>query len=327
MRGFLFRLGIYFNMRNLEEVIVKSLKELIVEKYKSSFDYPSFMRDLLKSIYEPLGFWGRAPNPNNDCETNIGVINIFPHSEQDVWSVLNRFDTNTTVKKKLTDLYTTYSRTKHSEQNFQKWLEKNKMKLFGPTGKYTQQLVDLNLGTVRSGNVNEEFSVKVLKERFPNSNIKRYCSGDIRDTRYGIDITIEHPERNINIQVKPFKEVNSFVEPDGDTFFEVISYMTASRYAQNRVHVFMFVNPEKNDFILFKNLKNKIGQMAPNRIRFYEPPLYTNMSFETKQKRKSTVSEPTSKIFGINTDVLKNLEFRRAQIEKQIEKQKGKISK
>lgn len=314
-------------MRNLDEIIVNSLKKLIVEKYKSTFDYPAFIREILKSIYEPMGLWGRAPNPNNDCETNVGVINIFPHSEQDVWSVLNRFDTNTIVKKKLSELYMRYSRTKHSEQNFQKWLEKNKMKLFGPDGRYTQELVDLNLGTVISGNKNEEYSVNVLKEKFPNTNIKRYCSGDIRDTRYGIDITIEHPKKSLNIQVKPFKEVNSFVEPDGDTFFEVISYITVNKYAQNKVHVFMFVNPERNEYILFKNLKNKIGQMAPNRVRFYEPPLYTNMTFETKQKRRSLASEPTSKIFGIDTDLLKNLEFRKSQIEKQIEKQKAKETK
>ena len=56
-------------------------------------------------IYEPLGLWGKAPNPNDNCQTDFGVINIFPHSENDKWSVLNRFDTNFKVKKKLEFLY------------------------------------------------------------------------------------------------------------------------------------------------------------------------------------------------------------------------------
>ena len=330
MRGFLFSFGIYLSMKIvLTESQLNSIikKTLIVEKYKSSVDYAAYIRDTLRSIYEPLGLWGQAPNPNEDCQTGEGVINVFPHSKKDKWSVLNRFDTNRKVKTRIQELYVRFSRLKHTEKNFYNWIEKNKMKLFGPDGKYTQELVNLNMDTIISGNKNEEYAVKVLQERFPDAKIRRYCSGDLRDTQKGIDITIESAGGSSNVQVKPFITVSSFVEPDGDTFFEVKSYLEANRYSEKNVNIFMFVDHLSKKYILFVNKKNKIGQMAGSVLRFYEPPLMTNMTFITKEKRKSKKSEPTTKLFGIETDILKNLEFRKSQIEKMIEKQKTQNSK
>ena len=149
-----------------------------------------------------------------------------------------------------------------------------------------------------------------------------YFTKEFLETKKGIDITVEHPTGSFNVQVKPFISVNSFVEPDGDTFFEVKTYLDINKYSEKNVNVFMFVDVPKSEFILFKNKKNKIGQMANNIVRFYEPPLYTNMVFDTKEKRKSKKFEPTNPIFGVETDVLKNLEFRKSQIDKLIQKQK-----
>ena len=168
-------------------------------------------------------------------------------------------------------------------------------------------------------------AVDILKGRFPGNSIKRYCSGDIRDTKKGIDIVIESPDKDITLQVKPFIKVESYVEPDGDTFFEVKSYLDANKYSERNVNIFMFVNYETKEFILFKNKKTKIGQMRGNLTRFYEPPLYTNMNFDSKQKRKYKNLAPTDSLFDVNTDTLKNLEFRKAQIEKMIEKLKKKV--
>jgi P pilus assembly chaperone PapD len=87
----------------------------------------------------------------------------------------------------------------------------------------------------------------------------------------------------------------------------------------------MFVNSESEEFILFKNKKTKIGQMRNNITLFYEPPLYTNITFVNKQKRKSKTLTPTDTLFNVDNDTLRNLEFRKAQIEKMIEKLKKKV--
>jgi len=270
-------------MEKIRQLIKKSLNEMISEQNESNFDYPSFIRKTLKSIYEPLGLWGQAPNPNEDCETGLGVINIFPHSEQDAWSVLNRFDTNFKVKNRLKNLFDQYSKTKGSEKDFYDWIERNKVLLFGPNGKYTQQLVDLNMETIILGNKNEEYAVKILQEKFPDVRIRRFCSGDVRDTKKGIDITVEHPTRSFNVQVKPYKNIFLSEDPEGEDFYEVESNLKEGKYSEKNVNVFMFVNSQLEEYILFRNKKSKITQIDDNIIRFFEKPVYTNMSLENKK--------------------------------------------
>lgn len=299
--------------------------ESLNESFKKTDTFPSFIRHQLELIYKPLGLWGKAPNPNDDCETHIGVLDVFPHSKSDTWSILNRFDTNSKVKNKIHQIFLESNPTDSSSKGFENWIIENRTDLFGIDGKYTQELVDLNLNTVESGNRNEEFAVSKLSEKFPNTKIKRYCSGDVRDTKKGIDITVEHPTKPFNVQVKPFIRVGSYFEPDGDTFFEVTSYLDVNKYSEKNVDVFMFVDSQKGDFILFKNKKNKIGQMRNNIIRFYEPPLYTNMTFITKEKRKMKNFDDTDQIFGLETNLEKNLEFRKQQIDKLLDKMKNKL--
>jgi hypothetical protein len=270
-------------MEKIRQIIKKRLNEMISEQNESNFDYPSFIRKTLKLIYEPLGLWGHAPNPNEDCETGLGVINIFPHSEQDAWSVLNRFDTNFKVKNRLKSLFEQYSKTKGSEKDFYDWIERNKVLLFGPNGKYTQQLVDLNMETIILGNKNEEYAVKILQEKFPDVRIRRFCSGDVRDTKKGIDITVEHPSRSFNVQVKPYKNILFSEDPEGEDFYEVESNLKESKYSEKNVNVFMFVNSQLEEYILFRNKKSKITQIDDNIIRFFEKPVYTNMSLENKK--------------------------------------------
>lgn len=312
----------------MRELIRKALNEHVgdlSENFRSTDTFPSFIRQQLEKIYKPLGMWGKAPNPTDDCITGTGVINIFPHSDEDVWSVLNRFDTNTKVKNKLKQLFLEIILPSNSDHDFLKWIEENSNDLFGPNGTYVKELVALNMGTIISGNKNEIMAVNILKQKFPNDEIKRYCSGDIRDTRKGIDIVIVRPGKDITVQVKPFIKIDSYVELDGDTFFEVKSYFESNRYSERNVFIFMFVNSESEEFILFKNNKTKIGQMRNNITRFYEPPLYTNMVFVNKEKRRSKTLSPADELFNVGNETLKNLEFRKAQIEKIIEKLQKKV--
>ena len=312
----------------IRETELREKIRVILETYKSKDEFAPFIRKQLELIYKPLGLWGHAPNPHDDCETGLGVINVFPHSEHDSWSILNRFDTNRKVKNRLEELYS--KKNKNEDLSFNDWIIKNRENLFGPKGKHTHELVDLNMTTIISGNRSEEFAVKKLQEKFPRAKkIRRFCSGDIRDTRKGIDISIDFPGASLNVQVKPFKKISSFVERDGDTFFEVTfnSSIAINKYSQANVDVFMFVDVDKNEFIIFKNIKTKIGQMSSSIVRFYEPPSATNMVFVTKQKRKRKDFEPIDKLFGVQTDMLKNLMFRKSHIEKMIEKEKQRNSK
>lgn len=302
-----------------DSLIKKVLKEYFRKGQKID-SLASFIRKQLELIYRPLNMWGQAPNPNDDCETGLGVIGIFPHSEKDIWSVLNRFDTNSKVRTKMHEIFMSSNPEDVSSNGFMNWIGQNRNQLFGPRGKYTKTLVSLNMDTILSGNKNEEYAMTTLATKFPRARVKRYCSGDVRDQKKGIDITLERPNQSTNIQVKPYIRVGSFFTPDGDTFFEVTAYLDVNRYSQKNVDVFMFVNPDEQKFILFSNNKNKIGQQRGNIIRFYEPPLYTNMTFVTKQKRSSKNFSDTEKLFGLEKDLEKNLLFRKQQIEKLLDK-------
>ncbi len=266
------------------ETILRKKIKTILESYKSPDSLPAFIRSQLELIYKPLGMWGKAPNPDDNCQTGFGVINIFPHSENDKWSILNRFDTNFKVKDRLEFLFSENNKQTLNPISFESWIEENRNDLFGPDGKYTEELVDLNMHTIMIGNKNEDYAVEVLKQRFPETNIKRYCSGDFRDTRQGIDIRVEHETRPFNVQVKPLENVGTYLDSEGNTFFEVTCNLNVNKYSEKNVDVFMFVNSITSQFILFKNKKNKITQIEKKLIRFYEPPVYTNIILKTEKK-------------------------------------------
>lgn len=293
--------------------------------------FASFIREQLKSIYKPKGKYGKAPNPDGNCKTNEGVIDVFPHSEKDKWSILNRFDTNSKVKSRIKEIYLEKTQNNtFSEFGFRNWIKDNRHDLFDEHGKYTQELVNLNMETIIKGDQNEEYAVKILKERFPNADIKRFCSGDIRDTKKGIDLLIKSGDKEYAVQVKPYQYVKSFISADGDTFFEVKSYLDSNKYSSRNVNIFMFVSSGEGKSILFSNNKNKITQMRGNIIRFYEPPLYNNFTeseLTTRLKRQHNKSIETGKFFDQQSETLKNLYFRKEQIEKLIKKELLKIKR
>lgn len=305
----------------INESQLSIINDVLLEYYSAKNDYANFIRTQLQKIYEPKGNWGKAPNPNDNCETGIGVINVFPHSDEDNWSILNRFDTNSKVKKEMYRLFELTNPTDISEKSFMNWIEENSFDLFDDKGKYTESLINLNKSTIDKGNQNEAFAVNILKGRFPNSEIVRFCAGDIRDTRKGIDIMVTDGGRKAHVQVKPFSKIASYIDNDGDTFFEVSTYMEPNKYSEKNVQIFMFVTPDNNSYVLFKNDKQKISQLRNHKIRFYEPPLYTNIEFEkTRKKRRTKDMDDTSQMFGVEDERLKNLNFRIDQLIKQRDK-------
>jgi hypothetical protein len=315
----------------MKMLVTEEQVELIFEFFKKENPFASFIRTQLEKVYKPLGMWDRAPNPDGNCETGLGVVGVFPHSEFDQWSILNRFDTNNLVKGEMYKFFleTNPGFKSRNESDFIKWIEENRNELFGPKGRYTKKLVALNKETIKSGNKREEFAVEVLKNRFKTSKVSRFCAGDLRDTRKGMDISIRIKGVELTVQVKKFDKVASYVEDDGDTFFEVTSDLVPNKYSEKNVDIFMFVSPDSQEYILFANKKTKIGQMKSNITRFYEPYLMKsdNINFQHKQKRKMKSFDPTYNLFGMEKNKLANLYFRKAEIEKQIakmEKQMGK---
>jgi len=284
------------------------ISTVLSEAFGKDDSFATFIRGELKRIYSQLGKWGKAPNPDDNCITEEGVIGIFPHSDEDTWSILNRFDTNSKVKKEIESIFESSDYEDKTESGFRTWISLNSNELFGPDGEYTQRLVDLNTETVIKGNRNELYAVSIIGNRFPDAKIKRYCSGDIRDTRKGMDISVEIGDVNLNYQVKPFSSVTSFIDDEGDTFFEVKSYVDVTKYSEKNVNVFMFVDSTNNQFISFANVKRKIGKVGANTIRFYEAPLETNMTFKTRKKKSSL--NVASKLYGLDDKKLENIDFR-----------------
>ena len=88
---------------------VLSTKQLeIIEEAWAKKEDPmaDYIRDTIKSVYQPLGMWGKIQDPDNNCETNEGVIGVYEHIPgEDKWSILNRFDTNSKVRDKIKELF------------------------------------------------------------------------------------------------------------------------------------------------------------------------------------------------------------------------------
>lgn len=301
----------------------------IIEAYQKKSDpVAENIRRCLRDVYSKIpDKWGVAPNPDGNCNTSEGVINVYEHEPGiDSWSILNRFDTNSLVRKKIIELYKLENGNREpSPDDLMDWIDDNKEKLFN--GEYTEELVQLNKNTIEKGNKNEEFAKSALKDFYgENSKINRFCSGDIRDTRYGQDISVEVNGKKYFIQVKPFQKILSFVDKDGDTFYEVHSKnFSSSKYSERKVQVFLFVDEVNNQYMAFQNKKNKILNRG-SVTSFYEPYLMSNMSITTKMKR-TLRPELGDELFKMGERRLQNLEFRKSEIEKLIALEKEKLKK
>lgn len=283
--------------------------------------YDTFIRKTLESIYRKTApnFWGKI---NTDtCQTGYGVINIFEHPNEK-WSILNRFDTNTKVKNKIHEIY----ESENPDESFQTWIWNNKEDLFGRYGKYTQDLVNLNLTTIESGHRREEAAIRKLNDRFGEGTIiKRFCSGDKRDTLKGQDLLVETPNGIFTVQVKPYGSIKKFIDDEGSVYYEVNARgYNSTKYSPKNVQTIMFIN--EDDFIVFSNSRSKIGNVSDGVTRFYEDPLYTNIVFEKENKKNRSVTTKMVKdVFGYGDkdSEIQRLELKKAAIDRLINKIKN----
>jgi hypothetical protein len=317
-------------------IILNEQQYIILLERSQQNPLAEHIRKTLRDVYEPLGNYGSIQDPDKNCQTNEGVINVYPVSKyvsglvDDEWSVLNWFDTNSRVKKQIEEWYKDETKNNNpSDDELKSWITKNKIKLFN--GEWTEKLVDLNKDTIDRGIKNETQAMDILKEKLgSNVQIRRFCSGSVQDTRMGQDLAVKIGDNEeFFVQVKPLKKVESKYDADGDTFFVVSSpSFDNKRYKPQNVDLFFFVNNENGEYVGFRNKPNKIYTQYAGLVRFYEPWELTNISFEQSKLYKPSskkVSKVEDDIFKVGERRLQNLEFRRKQIEKLIDDELQKL--
>lgn len=296
--------------------------------------FPDFIRQQLKKVYEPKGMWGKIEDPTNNCITNFGVIGgKYEHIPNvDHWSIVNRFDTNSKVKKEIINIFTEQNPDQSpTDANLMNWMSSDDVifDLFDEDGEYIEKLVNLNRETIDKGNENELFGIEVLKQNFglTPSKVKRYCTGSVEDTKQGKDIAFEINKKWYFVQIKPYEKIKNIVDEFGDTYFEISPvYFKAERYSQKNVNFFLFVNGA--DYIMFQNYKQRMRSVGSTTMRFYEPPVISNVEVPVTQARiRNKDIKDTQAEFGMSDDkkTLENLLFKKAEIEKLIEKTKKKM--
>ena len=97
------------------------------------------------------------------CKTDEGIIG-GKYTEQNYggignWSIINRFDTNSSVHKEIQKIW---SEETNSVENFRTWITNNIGELVGDEGRFTERLVNLNVQTIVDGRANEDYAKSVL---------------------------------------------------------------------------------------------------------------------------------------------------------------------
>ena len=64
----------------MEVLLSKSQYDLLIERFVQTDSFAAFIREQLKSIYQPLRLYGKLPNPDDDCDTNEGVFGVYCRS-------------------------------------------------------------------------------------------------------------------------------------------------------------------------------------------------------------------------------------------------------
>jgi hypothetical protein len=103
-------------------------------------------------------------------------------------------------------------------------------------------------------------------------------------------------------------------------------YFKPERYSQKNVNFYLFIHDA--DYIMFQNYKQRIRYVSSNSLRFYEPPVISNIEVETQTARtRNKDIRQVQSDFGLSDDkkTLENLLFRKREIDKMIEKVKKRL--
>jgi hypothetical protein len=112
-----------------------------------------------------------------------------------------------------------------------------------------------------------------------------------------MDILIETEGKKINAQVKPYEEIN-WVYDDTGVFYEIkIKNFDPYKYSESNVDIFFFVNFPEKKYILFHNVKRKIGTYS-NFVRFYEDPILKSDNIVFKNKKGEISNDPLKRKYN-----------------------------
>jgi hypothetical protein len=243
---------------------------------KSSSGFPKFMTETLYNLYPSNIGKNSFIDGNGVCNSEDGLINIQgTNVPGQTWSILNYFDTNPMVIRKLIEWYMNGVFDDNVTPNnvtideFGKWLTSNSNSLF-KQGKYFQELVGINLKSYDSGTKTENLTIKKLTEDPFNidlKNIKQFCSGSKQDRFDGKDLEIILPSGTKHAQVKPL--CNMKYDDVTDTY--TVSTYQMKDYKRKPIDYIIFTSGK--ELIIFENKNYVVSKNTNWMVVFKNPPL------------------------------------------------------
>ena len=258
---------------------------------KTPNNYQKVIKNIFREIYSNKiaengeSMYGESVQDEN-CRTNRGVINYrgIKYGENlslvSNWSILNYFDTNVEVISKLLEIFSNQTNTSLEKQNlnfeefktkFLGWLSSNGEEILGPDSVYLDDLEKLNLSTIKTGIINEQNGIKILRKihNIEEGGITEYCPGSIQDTKFGRDLKVN--EEDLYYQIKPFAGT---LQPSKiEEFKYLVPTRSMKKYNPKYVDRLLFVNDKGNKYVIFENKDYEVSSRG-DYVLFKNDPLY-----------------------------------------------------
>jgi hypothetical protein len=248
------------------------------KKYKEKVYY--ILKDLYKSNWDSDS--SRGPRGGG------GVVDIFTvydllkekglddyDPEGGNWSILNYFDTNPQVRKRIINLYKTETKndinSEETMDDFIKWMSRNRNKIF-EEGPILKELVQLNAESLYQGELNErkayQYLTKIL-ENLPGWKLKGRSVPGSKSDRDGIDFVMEkeNSDKTAKFQAKPLNQIERVGK-----FYKVKSY-NIKNIDKKPVDYFVFASSENDNIYIFRNNIDKYVILDNDTIQFEEAPI------------------------------------------------------
>jgi len=262
-KPFIFK-NIYDQILPILETSPIKLDVNFLKKYESRF--PEFITKILFELYpNNLGYNSYIDTEGN-CNSDKGLIDIegtnLPNQR---WSILNFFDTNPMVIKKLIEWYYSTNPDIISIKDFGNWIKTNKEDLF--KGEKLKVLVNLNMTSYLNGMKSEDVATKQLVSKYnvPNENIKQFCAGSSHDRKDGKDLEIVLSNGQSKFaQVKPLSNYTI-----NDEYIIVRTYQMKN-YQRKPIDYIIFSN--NKDILVFEN-KNYVIESGNDFVKFKKSSL------------------------------------------------------
>jgi len=328
---------LYLSKTKKENIKESVESKEIINEISSTFAFPytaKQLRDLINSQY--VGCLGKQYKngcigriQTKKCTTDVGILGgdyaEKKHGGTSQWSIVNRFDTNSKVKK---EIYNIWLEETEGLTDFKTWIKEHAYDLFANEGMYLDRLAEINVGTIEVGKENENYATSIIRQLYklnPDEEgmtyeLYEHCSGDINDRKKGQDIVLKIKGGDtIYFQVKPFtnnlNHIEFFDGGDRGYYFKVNSWHTNKKYKEENVDIILYVDRSEQKYIMFRNDYSKILTVSTSRrnppyfIYYYEMPLQSNFKVPLqKETQKAPVKQFISK------DVNKQIEFYKDRI-------------